>query len=334
MENQPLTLIEFITRSQQAFPQATGAFTILMEGLALATKIIAREVDQAGLGQLLGLTSRQNVQGEVVARLDEFANETLVRTLKRTGSVCAMASEELAVSIKLPFSDSPMVYSCVFDPLDGSSNIDYAVSVGTIFGVYRRKTPRERLGSDEDILQPPRDLVAAGYAVYGSSTILVFSTGQGVHGFTLDPALGEYLLSHHDIKTPPVGKTFSCNTGNRATWDPAVQAAIASYENPPEGKKARSLRYVGSLVADAHRTILSGGIFLYPADRKSPKGKLRLLYEAGPLAFLFEQAGGLASDGTGRILDREPQTLHDRTPLILGGRDDVSWFLEQTKSKG
>ncbi len=328
METRPLTLTEYITRSQQAFPQATGAFTLVMQGFALGCKIISREVNAAGLGQLIGLTGRRNVQGEIVARMDEFSNDTLVKTMTRTGAVCAIGSEELAVPIRLPASPTPGEYSAVFDPLDGSSNVDYAVPVGTIFGVYRRRSPREQLGGVEDLLQPPRDLIAAGYAVYGSSTILVLALHDGVHGFTLDPSLGEFLLSHPDMKVPPRGKILSVNTGNRFLWSDATQRAVAEMEKPRDGKPARTMRYVGSLVADAHRTLLAGGLFLYPADAAQPAGKLRLLYEAGPLAFLFEKAGGAATDGVRPILDRDPKTLHDRTPLILGSREDVARFAE------
>lgn len=331
MEARPVTLVEYIIRRQQAFPSATGSFTMLVEGLALAAKIVSREVNQAGLGDHLGLTGHQNVQGEPVARLDEFANDTFVRTLTRTGSVCALASEELAVPIRLPSASDSAVYAVVFDPLDGSSNIGYAVSVGTIFGVYRRRTPPEKLGGMEDLLQRPADLVAAGYAVYGSSTILVLSLGQEVNGFTLDPALGEFLLSHPDIKTPPQGKVISVNTGNRGLWAPEVQRAVSALEQGGDGRPARSLRYVGSLVADAHRTLLGGGLFVYPADRTHPEGKLRLLYEAGPLAFIFERAGGAADSGAGAILNAAPRTLHERTPLILGGAADVADFLALMK---
>ncbi len=327
MAARPMTLIEHITRAQRDFPRATGAFTSLMEGIALATKIISREVNQAGLGELLGLAGRRNVQGEEVARLDDFADDTMVRTLTRTGSVCALASEELAVPIRLPSSPEPGDYAVVFDPLDGSSNIGVAISVGTIFGVYRRRSAREGLGGPEDLLQPPSALVAAGYAVYGSSTIFVYTTGRGVHGFTLDPTLGEFLLSHPDIQVPRHGKTISVNVGNRDRWDEATRAAVDAFLDEP----GRSLRYVGSLVADAHRTLLEGGLFVYPPDRKHPRGKLRLLYEAGPLAFLFEQAGGAATEGRRRILDLAPETLHDRTPLVLGSAGDVTRFAGQVE---
>ncbi len=321
MQQRAMTLIEHITASQHAYPDATGTFTVLMQAVALACKVISREVNQAGLGKLMGLAGKRNIQGEEVARLDEFANDTLVRTLTRSGSVCAIGSEELAVPIKLPPSTETGDYACVFDPLDGSSNIDVAVSVGTIFGIYHRVSPRSALGDVADLLQPASKLCAAGYAVYGSSTVFVYTTGQGVHVFTLDPSLGEFLLSHENLKIPPRGSFYSCNTGNRHTWSEPVQAAIARFE---DGK--RSLRYVGSLVADAHRTLLQGGIFAYPPDKKKPEGKLRLLYEAGPLGFLFEQAGGRASDGTTRILDKTPATLHERTPLVLGSAEDVELY--------
>lgn len=321
MQQRAMTLIEHISASQHAFPDATGTFTVLMQAVALACKVISREVNQAGLGKLMGLAGKRNIQGEEVARLDEFANDTLVRTLTRSGSVCAIGSEELAVPIKLPPSTETGDYACVFDPLDGSSNIDVAVSVGTIFGIYHRVSPRSGLGDVADLLQPASKLCAAGYAVYGSSTVFVYTTGQGVHVFTLDPSLGEFLLSHENLKVPSRGTTYSCNSGNRHTWSEPVQAAIARFE---DGK--RSLRYVGSLVADAHRTLLQGGIFAYPPDKKKPEGKLRLLYEAGPLGFLFEQAGGRASDGTTRILDKTPATLHERTPLVLGSAEDVELY--------
>lgn len=326
MQKRPMTLIEHISASQAAFPQATGEFTTLMHSLALATKVISREVNRAGLGNLLGLAGKTNVQGEAVAKLDEYSNDTMVRTLTRSGSVCAVGSEELAVPIKLPPGPETGDYAVVFDPLDGSSNIDVAVSVGTIWGVYHRVSPKDGLGDMGDLLQSPGKLCAAGYSVYGSSTVFVYSSGVGVHGFTLDPTIGEYLLSHPDIRIPSRGKTLSCNLANRPSWTPEVDAAVTRFEKPVDGRPQRSLRYVGSLVADAHRTLLKGGLFAYPGSRSKPEGKLRLLYEAGPLAFLLEQAGGRASDGRTPILEAEPKELHDRTPLVFGGREDVEEF--------
>ncbi|UCF68333.1 MAG: class 1 fructose-bisphosphatase [Acidobacteriota bacterium] len=328
----PVTLIEHITASQRQYPLATGAFTMLMEAVALAAKIIAHEVNTAGLGRLIGLSGRRNVQGEEVAKMDEFANATFVHTLTRCGEVCALASEELAVPIRLPGVPDPAHYAVVFDPLDGSSNIDVSVPVGTIFGVYRRVSAADGLGAVEDMLQKPRALVAAGYALYGSSTNFVYSTGRGVHGFTYDPTLGEFLLSHSDIRVPARGSIISANLAYRPRWEPDTERGISSLLEPSGSDTRYSLRYVGSLVADAHRTLLKGGLFLYPADRNSPQGKLRLLYEAGPFAYLFENAGGKATDGRQPILDKQPETLHDRTALIIGGREDVDAFLNGAQS--
>ncbi|MDH3283522.1 MAG: class 1 fructose-bisphosphatase [Acidobacteriota bacterium] len=326
MKKPPLTLIDHITRRQRDIPEATGSFTTLMQAIALAGKVIAREVSRAGLGDLLGSTGRQNVQGEEVARLDEFSNEVMIDTLSRCGEVCALASEELAVPIRLPSDPDPAHYAVVFDPLDGSSNIDVAVPVGTIFGVFRRKSAGTGLGDEQDMLQPASDLAAAGYILYGSSTVFVYSTGGGVHGFTLHPSLGEFVLTHSDLRIPRRGKYFSINTGNRTRWNEGVSRAAASFESPGEGMGSHSLRYVGSLVADAHRTLLRGGIFMYPADTENPQGKLRLLYEAGPIGYLVEQAGGVATDGTERILEKTPREFHERTPLVIGSPATVEAY--------
>ena len=325
VQRQPLTLIEHITGAQSSFPDATGAFSQLMEGMALACKLISREVNKAGLGKLLGLVGRRNVQGEDVARLDEFANEILVHTLSRTGVVCALASEELAVPIRLPTTGDGGRYAVVFDPLDGSSNIDVAVSVGTIFGVYRRRSPAGALGEERDLLQPASELIAAGYAVYGSSTVFVYAASAGVHGFTLDPGIGEFLLSHPEMRIPRDGRVISVNSANRPRWDEATRAAVDLFEGDGAAQPYSS-RYVGSLVADAHRTLLRGGLFAYPADSSNPRGKLRLLYEAGPLAHIFERAGGAASDGRVAIRGLAPRQLHDRTPLVIGELDEVRRF--------
>jgi fructose-1,6-bisphosphatase I len=322
----PMTLVEHITRSQQAHPAATGAFTLLMTSLAVSAKVVSREVNRAGIGKLLGLAGRRNIQGEDVARLDEFANETMVQNLNSCGSACALASEELAVPILLPAPKESGRYAVCFDPLDGSSNIDVNVSVGTIFGIYRRLSAAGKLGEERDLVRSPKELVAAGYAVYGSSTVFVYTAGNGVHGFTLDPSIGEFLLSHPDMKVPKKGKILSVNSGNRQYWDEATRQAIRSFEEPGEGASPYTGRYIGSLVADAHRTLLRGGLFCYPADNKSPQGKLRLLYEAGPLAKIFEQAGGAATNGRQPILDIEPEGLHDRTPLILGSVSEVETY--------
>ncbi len=327
MDPRSMTLTEAIHLGQQQHPDASGEFTMLIESLGLACKIISREVNRAGLGKMMGLAGRKNIQGEDVAQLDEFANETLVSTLTRCGSVSTIASEELAVPIRLPSVDSEGKYAIAFDPLDGSSNIDVGVTVGTIFSIYRRKSADGTIGDVADLLQPGRALLAAGYALYGSSTILVMSVGRGVQGFTLDPGLGEFLLSHQKITVPPRGKILSVNTGNRTRWSTATRRAVERFESPRGATAPYSMRYVGSMVADVHRTLLKGGLFLYPGDEKAPRGKLRLLYEALPMAFLFDQAGGLGSDGERSLLDLVPEDLHQRVPVILGGRSDVEDFL-------
>ncbi len=321
-----MTLSRFIVECQQRYPQATGTFTSLLLELTIAAKIISREVNKAGLVDILGRTGKINVQGEQVTKLDVFANDTIVKALDHTGHLCAMASEEIAAPIPIPqgFKRGPYVF--VFDPLDGSSNIDANVNIGTIFGIYRKKSQGED-GTLGDLLQPGREMVCAGYVVYGPSTIMVYSTGQGVHGFTLDPSVGEFLMSHPNIRLPKRGKIYSCNEGNYNYWDPKVRAFI-DYLKAGEGtgRVPYSSRYVGSLVADFHRTLLYGGFFMYPPDTRDPKatrGKLRLLYEANPVAFLAEQAGGAATTGEKDVLDVEPQDLHERTPLFIGSEEEV-----------
>jgi fructose-1,6-bisphosphatase I len=326
MEQRPWTLSEHVSTASQARTEL-ASLPRLIDTLAVAAKVICNEVGQAGLGKLIGLAGKRNVQGEDVFKLDEFCNDTLIRMLTRSGLVCAIGSEELAVPIRLPGSHTRADYAVAFDPLDGSSNIDVAVSIGTIFSIFRRRSDLAGLGGLEDLLQPARDLVAAGYVLYGSSTVLVYGCGQGVHGFTLDPSIGEFLLSHPDVRLPARGSIVSVNTGNRPLWRENDRAAIDRFERPDPPGKPYSMRYVGSLVADAHRTLLKGGLFSYPADSKNPRGKLRLLYEAGPLAFLFEAAGGIASDGERAISSLVPETLHDRTPLVIGSKDDVQDYL-------
>ncbi|MBG0776470.1 MAG: class 1 fructose-bisphosphatase [Desulfovibrionaceae bacterium] len=307
--------------------QATGTFTRLLNDLILSGKIIARSVSKAGLVDVLGGTGEINVQGEKVQKLDEFANTVLIHRMERAGVLCAMASEENAdlilVDAKLPKGD----YILIFDPLDGSSNIDVDINIGTIFSIHRRKSASDSEVELSDVLQRGSEQVGAGYILYGPSTMLVFTTGQGVHGFTLDPSVGEFLLSHPNIQMPEYGRIYSVNEGNRNYWDEATCRAVDSFKQPSEERtKPCSMRYVGSLVADFHRTLLRGGIFLYPMDYKNPdhpQGKLRLLCEASPLAFVAEQAGGAAIDGHQRILDIKPAHLHERVPLFVGSRGDV-----------
>jgi fructose-1,6-bisphosphatase I len=326
MSQTGIPLNRHIMEQQKYYPGATGDFTSLLTQIALAAKIISREVNKAGLVNVLGFTGEQNVQGEAVKKLDVFANEKMIDALAYSGRVCVMGSEENAEPIVLPPHVPRGPYVVLFDPLDGSSNIEAAITIGTIFSIHRR-TSSGADGTLEDLLQPGRQQVAAGYVVYGSSTMMVYTTGNGVHGFTLDPSVGEFLLSHPNIRTPARGNTYSANEGNYQYWQPDMQRYMDYiHEKDPASKRPYASRYVGSLVADFHRTLLYGGVFLYPADSKDPKtptGKLRLLYEAAPLAMLAQAAGGKASTGTENILDVQPHQLHQRVPLVIGSCGEV-----------
>lgn len=318
------TLEQHLLSRQRQAKDATGDFTGLFHQISLAAKIISSQVSKAGLVNILGLTGEMNVQGEEVQKLDIFANDTIVNCVQQGGHVCVLGSEEVEEPIAVPPQYPKGKYVLQFDPLDGSGNIDINASIGTIFSVHRRVTPGNGPGSLVDCLQPGRDIVAAGYVIYGSSNMFVYSTGDGVYGFTLDPSVGEFFLSHDNIKIPEAGDTYSINEGNYAKWAPEVQQWVDWVKRPKEdGRKAHKLRYIGAMVADLHRTILRGGIFVYPGDNKNTNGKLRLLYEASPFAFLVEAAGGVASNGTGRILDVQPTELHQRTPLFIGSKRDV-----------
>jgi fructose-1,6-bisphosphatase I len=328
-----ITLSRHIMEQQRDYPGATGEFTGLLTQIALAGKVIAREVNKAGLVNILGFTGEKNIQGEQVTKLDVFAHHTLVEALEASGHICAMASEEAAEPI-LPAAEYPRgQYMVLFDPLDGSSNIDINITIGTIFSIHRKISP----GPDStvaDLLQPGMQQVAAGYVVYGSSTMFVYTTGYGVHGYTLDPSLGEFLLSHENIRMPKRGSIYSANEGNYYTWSPGVRRYVDSLKDTQKPYKGR---YVGTLVADFHRTLLTGGIFLYPADMTDPKkpaGKLRLLYEAAPLAFVAKQAGGRASTGTEDILGLQPTQLHQRVPLIIGSAEDVAAAEDSIRQEG
>ncbi len=336
MQTSVTTIERFILDQEDRYPEATGELSNLLYDIALASKIIAAAIRRAGLVNILGAAGNQNVQGEEQQKLDVFANETIKNCLKHTGRVCAMGSEEDKEIIPVPPEYAAGKYAVLFDPLDGSSNIDVNSAVGTIFSIYRRVSMHGR-GTSADVLQPGCKQVAAGYIMYGSSTMLVYTTGQGAHGFTLDPTIGEFLLSHPRIITPRVGTYYSVNESNFGRWDKGMQAAVRGLKGDTSkgdisaGVPPKNSRYMGSLVGDFHRNLIAGGIFLYPADTKNPKGKLRLLYEASPMAFIAEQAEGSATDGVNRILDIVPESLHQRTPLVIGSREDVGFVADSLR---
>jgi fructose-1,6-bisphosphatase I len=325
-----VTIERFILDHQPDY--ARGEFTNLLYDIALAAKVIAHKTNRAGLVDILGRAGAVNIQGEDQQKLDVYADDIIFRICDHTGRLCVMASEEREEIICIPEPYKKGSYVLVYDPLDGSSNIDVNVSIGTIFGVYRCRNWEHR-GCLEDVLQPGRSLVAAGYVLYGSSTMLVYTTGQGVHGFTLDPELGEFLLSHENMRLPEPPAYWSVNHAYFERWSPQVQEFVNWLQgrNGSDAPKMSS-RYIGSLVADFHRNLMRGGIFCYPAEKGKPDGKIRLLYEAAPLAFLAEQAGGYASNGRTPILDLEPTRLHQRTPFYIGNRSLVhraERFIEQ-----
>ncbi len=331
-EQRGWTIDRHILEGQLSAKGATGELTALLQQITVATKIIASRVNMAGLADILGLTGETNVQGEQVQKLDELADNVLVQHLSRGGKVCALGSEEQDQPIYTPDGYPSGKYVVMFDPLDGSSNIDVNVSIGTIFGIHERRSPAPGRASEKDLLQAGLKQVAAGYVIYGSSTMLVYSTGQGVHGFTLDPSVGEFFLSHVDIKIPQRGKTFSVNEGNAHNWEAGLRKWTEWLKTPSDDKtRPYGARYVGSLVADFHRTLLKGGVFAYPADQKNKSGKLRLMYEAAPLAFIVEQAGGAAHTGEQRVLEIEPKELHQRVPLYIGSKLDVEDALRFAK---
>ncbi len=328
MQTSVTTIERFIVDQEHRYPEATGELSNLLYDIALAAKLIAAAIRRAGLVNILGSVGSRNVQGEEQQKLDVFANETIKNCLNHTGRVCVMGSEEDEDIIPVPPEYPVGKYAVLFDPLDGSSNIDVNSAVGTIFSIYRRVSMEGR-GTVRDVLQPGCKQVAAGYVMYGSSTMLVYTTGQGVHGFTLDPTIGEFLLSQPKIVTPRVGTYYSVNESNFWRWDEGMQTAVRGLKGElNDGVKPKNSRYIGSLVADFHRNLIAGGIFLYPADSRNPSGKLRLLYEASPMAFLAEQAEGSATDGVNRILDIMPNALHQRTPLVIGSREDVGFVAD------
>ena len=319
----PLTLSRFITQKQAAHPGATGEFAGLLSQIGLVGKLIAQDLRCAGLIDILGTTGVINVQGETVKKLDEIANETFLKAFHQSGLVCALASEEMEKPILLPENWPQAKYMLLFDPLDGSSNTDCNMPLGAIFSVV--KSAREdRMPTEDDLARKGTEQIVAGYLLYGASTMLVYTDGQGVHGFTLEPGIGEYLLSHEQIRIPARGKVYGVNEGNYHKWTAGTKKYVDGLKITDKAAgKPYSVRYSGCLVADVHRILLGGGIYLYPGELDKPEGKLRLLYEANPLAWVVEQAGGRASTGTMRILDVEAKQLHQRVPLIIGSADDV-----------
>jgi fructose-1,6-bisphosphatase I len=337
MQRDIVTVQQHILEGQREWG-GTGDFSAILHQIILAAKIVSREVTKAGLIDILGSAGAVNVSGDQVQKLDVFANATFIQALSYIGRIGAVATEEEEDIIHIPEKYPVGDYVIMLDPLDGSSNIDANVSIGTIFSIYRRITPSGQRCALEDCLQPGANQVAAGYIVYGSSTMLVYTTGRGVNGFTLDPSVGEFFLSHPRIRTPEVGKIYSVNESSYPYWKPGTRSYIdyVKEHDPPTGRPKTS-RYIGSLVADFHRNLLYGGIFLYPEDTKDPKkttGKLRLMYEGNPLAFIVEQAGGAASTGYQRIMDVQPTKLHQRVPLILGSKKDVEMYVECAKRNG
>lgn len=332
-----ITIFNHLLINQQLLPGATGSFTNLFAAIVVASKVVQRDVAKAGLVDILGRAGGVNIQGEEIQKLDEITNSTLKSRLSASGEVCALVSEEEADVIEIPRNYKQGNYIVHFDPLDGSSNIDVNVSIGTIFSIYRRITPYESDITLRDVLQPGIKQIAAGYIIYGSSCVFVYTAGSGVHGFTLDPTVGEFILSHPNMTIPEKGQIYSINEGNAAYWDEGTRNYIDWLKTPDrENRKPYTSRYIGSLVADFHRNLLRGGIYLYPADKKDElkaNGKLRLMCEANPMAFLAEQAGGRATDGQRRILEIEPTGIHQRVPLAVGSPEDVRIYEEFAQGK-
>lgn len=314
------TLDRFLLDTMGDHPEASGQFVNLMQSISLAGKMISSRVNRAGLSGLLGTTGSVNVQGEFVQKLDTYANDTFKHALEHGGHTCMVVSEEDEEPYLVPARFHSGKYVVTVDPLDGSSNIDVNATIGTIFGIFRRKSPEGTPAIAADALRPGRDLIAAGYVIYGSGTILVVATDQGVNGFSLDPSVGEFFLSHPNIRTPEQSTTYSINEAYTQSFGEGTRRYLAALKDP--ARKYGS-RYIGTLIADFHRNLLKGGVFLYPGTAKAPAGKLRLLYEAFPCAFIVEKAGGAATNGKTAILDIVPDALHDRVPLVIGGRAEV-----------
>ncbi|SMF04669.1 D-fructose 1,6-bisphosphatase [Alteromonadaceae bacterium Bs31] len=331
-----VTLGEFVIQKQHEYPGATGELSQIFGAIRLASKLVHREINKAGIADIVGSAGNENVQGEDQQKLDVYANEKFKSALAARGLVCGLASEEDDDFVEF---DQPMnkgsKYVVLIDPVDGSSNIDVNVSVGTIFSIYRRVSPANGPVILEDFLQPGTAQVAAGYIIFGSSTMLVYTTGNGVNGFTFDPSIGVFYLSHQNLTFPKKGRIYSVNEGNYVHFPAGVKKFIKyCQERDDASDRPYSSRYIGSLVADFHRNLLKGGIFMYPSFAGHPKGKLRLLYECNPIAFITEQAGGIASDGKGRILEIQPSELHERTPLFVGSSELVKVAEEFMENHG
>ncbi|KAE9416229.1 hypothetical protein Angca_003526, partial [Angiostrongylus cantonensis] len=324
VETDAMTLQRYVLHEQRKHPSATGDLTNLLTSLMTAFKAISSSVRQAGLAHLYGIAGNTNVQGEEVKKLDVLSNELMINMIRSSYTCCAMISEENENFIEIELSKKGK-YIVTFDPLDGSSNIDCLVSIGTIFGIWRIQTD-EPIKKD-DLLQAGRSMVAAGYCLYGSATMIVLSTGRGVNGFMLDPSIGEFILTHPKMRIPEEGRIYSVNEGYERDWPKAVKEYVHHKKYPEESQKLTAQRYVGSMVADVHRTMLNGGIFLYPPTKDAPRGKLRYLYECAPMAFLVEQAGGVATTGKVPVLDVVPTDIHDRSVIYLGSKFDVEELL-------
>ncbi|KAI4458830.1 fructose-16-bisphosphatase-related [Holotrichia oblita] len=327
MDSNCITLTRHVLAEQKKCPTATGDLTQLLTSLQTAVKVVSCAVRKAGITQLFGTVGETNVQGEEVKKLDVLANELFINMLKSSFTTCVLVSEENDNIIEVE-TERQGKYIVCFDPLDGSSNIDCLVSIGSIFAIFKKD--EDETPSIKHVLQKGDNVVAAGYALYGSATMMVLSTGQGVDGFMLDPSIGEFILTDRDIKIPSRGKIYSINEGYEYSWDEAIKEYVRSKKDPSLGKPYGA-RYVGSMVADVHRTLKYGGIFMYPATKDAPTGKLRLLYECIPMAYIIEQAGGLASNGSIRILDIIPEKIHERSPIFLGSKEDVGDVLALIK---
>ena len=329
--NRVITLEEYIIQAQNKFPGATGELSQLLRDIGLAAKIISREVNKAGITNILGEDGSTNVHGEEVKKLDLFADKQLISALNRSEITCMVISEENDGIVELDNDGGK--YIVYLDPLDGSSNIDVNVSIGSIFSIYMRKDTSSDELSEEDALQSGMKQVAAGYVLYGSSTLMAYTTGLGVSVFTLDPSIGEFILSDDDVKIPDHGTIYSVNEGSYHSWDKGLKKYVKYCQvEDPDTSRPYKARYIGSMVADVHRTLITGGIFIYPNSSQYPNGKLRLMYECNPLSFLIEQAGGMAIDGEGRILEIEPESIHQRTPIFIGSKENVlkvKEFLEE-----